>query len=399
MPARSINRLVAVMAAAALTLTACANNEGGGGGGAAASKDLIVSTDLPLQGSRTRPTATNKRSSSTWSRSAARPASTTIELKKYDDSTAAKGAWDDATCAKNASDHVANANEVAVMGTYNSGCAKIEVPVLNQDPHRPDADGVARQHQPRPDQDVGPGRAGEVLPDRQAQLRPRRHHRRLPGRGRRRSSPSKDLKVKKCFVLNDNQTYGQGVAKAFADEAKKQGIEIVGNEPWDAKQPNYTALFQQIKATGADCVFLGGIYDNNGGQLVKDKVKVLGDNDEGQADRPGRLHRLPGLPEAAGGRGHVPDLRRPRHRPAAQGRRRPAPSSSTPTRPSTARTRRTSYALYGVPAVQVILAAIEKSDGTRKGVSDAVFRAPASPSRRPSRSSARRSRSTRRPVT
>ena len=45
--------------------------------------------------------------------------------------------WDDATCAKNASDHVANKAEVAVMGTYNSGCAKIEVPVLNQDPTGP----------------------------------------------------------------------------------------------------------------------------------------------------------------------------------------------------------------------------------------------------------------------
>ncbi|HEX6869908.1 MAG TPA: hypothetical protein VF163_02320, partial [Micromonosporaceae bacterium] len=34
---------------------------------------------------------------------------------------------------------------------------------------------------------------------------------------------------------------------------------------------------------------------------------------------------------------------------------------------------RTSYALYGVQALQVILAAIEKSDGTRKGVRDSVF--------------------------
>ena len=32
-----------------------------------------------------------------------------------------------------------------------------------------------------------------------------------------------------------------------------------------------------------------------------------------------------------------------------------------------------SFALYGVAAAQVILAAIEKSDGTRKGVTDAVF--------------------------
>ena len=34
---------------------------------------------------------------------------------------------------------------------------------------------------------------------------------------------------------------------------------------------------------------------------------------------------------------------------------------------------RTSYALYGVQALQVILAAIEISDGTRRGVRDAVF--------------------------
>ena len=60
-----------------------------------------------------------------------------VELKTYDDSTAAKGAWDEATCKSNATDHVANANEVAVLGTYNSGCAKLIVPVLNQDPKGP----------------------------------------------------------------------------------------------------------------------------------------------------------------------------------------------------------------------------------------------------------------------
>ena len=74
------------------------------------------------------------------------------------------------------------------------------------------------------------------------------------------------------------QTYGQGVAKAFQDEAAKQGIKIVGNEAWDAKQPNYTALFEGIKAKNPDCVYLGGINDNNGGQLIRDKVAVLGDN-------------------------------------------------------------------------------------------------------------------------
>ncbi len=48
-------------------------------------------------------------------------------------------------------------------------------------------------------------------------------------------------------------------------------------------------------------------------------------------------------------------------------------SCSTTTRPSTAPSRAPATPLYGVAAVQVILAAIEKSDGTRKGVTDAVF--------------------------
>jgi branched-chain amino acid transport system substrate-binding protein len=35
----------------------------------------------------------------------------------------------------------------------------------------------------------------------------------------------------------------------------------------------------QIEGTGADGIFLGGISTNNGGQLVRDKVAVLGDNE------------------------------------------------------------------------------------------------------------------------
>ncbi len=163
-----------------------AAGSGSGGGG----KTVIVSTDLPLQGSSaSQSQSTNQLIQLYLDQIGSKAGNYTIQLKPYDDSTAAKGAWDDAACAKNATDHVANANEVAVMGTFNSGCAKIEVPVLNQAEH---ADGLARQHQPGSDQEVGHRRAGEVLPDRQAHLRPRGHHRRLPGqrgRGLRQDRP------------------------------------------------------------------------------------------------------------------------------------------------------------------------------------------------------------------
>src|SRR4030095_10835824 len=95
----------------------------------------------------------------------------------------------------------------------------------------------------------------------------------------------------------------KGVAKTFAEEAMKQGITVVGDTSWNKGDANYTALFGQAKAAGADCVFFGGIYDNNGGQLTKDKVAVLGDNDKVKLIGPDGFSGFPdflALKESAG---------------------------------------------------------------------------------------------------
>ena len=85
--------------------------------------------------------------------------------------------------------------------------------------------------------------------------------------------------VTKLFILQDEQSYGLGVASNTRDAAEFLGIEIVGFEAWDAKASNYEALMNQVKESGADALFLGGLIDENGAQLIKDKVKVLGPND------------------------------------------------------------------------------------------------------------------------
>ena len=107
---RSITRVIVLGAVAALSLSACANNGGGaGGGGGGGSTDLVISTDLPLQGaSASTSESTNKMIELYLEQIGHKAGKYNITLKTYDDSTAAKGAWDDATCAKNATDHVAN---------------------------------------------------------------------------------------------------------------------------------------------------------------------------------------------------------------------------------------------------------------------------------------------------
>ena len=128
-----------------------------------------------------------------------------------------------------------------------------------------------------------------------------------------------------------------------------------------------------MKASGADLVYLGGIYDNNGGQLIKDKVAVLGDNDgdvklmapDGFTGYPDMLK----LPESAGMYLTFAGLTQDELVKAggAGVKLFEAYKAKYGKDPDG------SYPLYGVAAMQVILAAIEKSDGTRKGVTEAVL--------------------------
>ncbi|MFN0280988.1 MAG: branched-chain amino acid ABC transporter substrate-binding protein [Kineosporiaceae bacterium] len=366
-------RLLTVGAAAVagvMALAACGGGSSGDAGGG--SKTVIVSTDQPLQGaSGDSSNAVNNAIKLYLEQIGSKAGDYTVELKIYDDSTAAKGQWDDATCAKNAQDHVANANEVAVMGTINSGCAKIIAPVLNQDPNGPMLMVSHANTNPGLTKTWDPGEPQKYFP-----TGTRSYARVITTddyQGAAAALYAKEkLAASKVYILNDNQTYGQGVAKAFEDKAEELGLEVLGNEPWDAKQPNYTSLFNKIKAAGPDLVYIGGIYDNNGGQLVKDKVAVLGDNEAVPMIGPDGFTGYPELQKLPQGQGMYltfAGLSNDQLREAGGSAAKllddyKAKYGSDPS---------TSFALYGVAAMQVILAAIEKSDGTRKSITEQVF--------------------------
>jgi branched-chain amino acid transport system substrate-binding protein len=371
---RRLAAAAAIAAAATMVLAACGKSDNGGGGTTTdnTGKTLIIGVDLPFQGSSADTSKATFNAMQLYLDSVGSKAGKyTVKLQQYDDSTAAAGKWDQATCDSNATKHVNNADEVAVMGTYNSGCAIEEIPTLNQAPNGP---MLMVSHA-----NTNPGLTKKWDPNTPDKYYPtgKRNYARVittddyQGTAAARFAKS-ELNVTKCFVLNDNEIYGQGIAQAFADEATKQGIEVVGTQAWDGKQPNYTALFQSVKAKNPDCVYLGGIYDNNGGQLIKDKVAVLGDNtkvkllapdgftgypDEDKlAEAQGEYLTFAGLDQSqlAGGTGPAATLLK-----AYKDKYGAEPDSS--------------YALYGVQALQVILQAISQSDGTRASVTAQVF--------------------------
>src|SRR5664279_4572925 len=364
-------RVVAVVAVATLGLAACGGSSSGGSS-SGSGKTLIISSVLPLQGSsKDASDATNNAIELYLSQINNKVGDYTIKFQKYDDSTAAAAKWDSGQCQKNATAHVQNKDEVAVMGTYNSGCAKIEVPILNQDPTGP---LVMVSHA-----NTNPGLTKKWDAGEPEKFYPKgtRNYARVVTTDDVQGTAgaafaAKDLSIQKVYVLNDNETYGQGVAKQFAAEATKNGITVIADEPWDAKATNYTALFQKIKAAGVDAVFFGGIFDANGGQLVKDKVAVLGDNATVKMLAPDGFTGYPDfikMTQAQGAYLTFPGLSTDQLR--AKGG--PGAKLLDAYKAKYNADPASNYALYGVAAVQVIVQAIKQSDGTRKGVQQAIF--------------------------
>jgi branched-chain amino acid transport system substrate-binding protein len=91
---------------------------------------------------------------------------------------------------------------------------------------------------------------------------------------------AKEQGIRKPFILiaaKDPTSKGQG--DTFEGAAKSLGMQIAGVETYDPKAKSYADLMNKAKAAGADAVLLAGLLEENGAQLIKDKVSVLGPND------------------------------------------------------------------------------------------------------------------------
>jgi branched-chain amino acid transport system substrate-binding protein len=61
----------------------------------------------------------------------------------------------------------------------------------------------------------------------------------------------------------------------FETEAKKIGLEVLGNEGIDYKQPDQKPILTKIRASGADLVYMGAVVET-GAQTIIRQMKDLG---------------------------------------------------------------------------------------------------------------------------
>ena len=373
----------------ALVALVAAGGGGGGGGGAPEAlpsssctaieyegdgdPEYILASDFPLQGSsRTQTEQIVAAIRYELGQRSWKAGDYKIGYQSCDDATAQAGKWDSGKCSTNANAYAANDKVLGVIGTFNSGCAAIEIPVLNQAP-----DGGIAMVSPANTYvcltQGGPG-CDSTEPDKYYPSGSRNYARVVANdayQGAAVAEFAQSLGVKKVYILNDKEAYGLGVATNFQNAAKSLGIEVAGFEAWDPKATSYTSLFNKVKSSGADAVFLGGLIDENGAQVIKDKVAVLGSNDQVKLFAPDGFTTQATVDEAGPGVAGmymsvagVPISEFKGTAKAFVDGLLAGPLSGKSIDP---------YAIYGGQAAQVLLDAIAASDGTRADVIAKLF--------------------------
>jgi branched-chain amino acid transport system substrate-binding protein len=259
-----------------LPASSCGPLEYGGEG----EPNALLVSDLPLQGgSRTQTLQMNDAIRFVLDEAGWTAGDVNIAFQPCDDATAQAAKWDSAKCTQNANNYAQNEAVIGVIGTFNSGCAQLIIPRINRA-----AGGAIPMISPANTlvciTEGGPGCAADE-PDKYYPGGVRNYARVAPHdayQGAAMAEFAQSKKVESVYILNDKESYGLGVATNFRNAAESLGIEVLGFDAYDPKQPSFEAVYTKIEATDPDAVFIGGLVDENSGQLINDKVAVLGPN-------------------------------------------------------------------------------------------------------------------------
>ncbi len=335
------------------------------------SPQFLIASDLPLQGSgRAQTIEMTKAIPFILAGAGWKAGKYTIGYQSCDDATAQAGKWDSAKCSANGNAYARDKDVIGVIGTFNSGCAEIIVPILNRAPGGPvGMISPANTYTGLTARGPGtaPGEPNKYYPTG------KRNYARVVAQDQYQGAAdallAQRVGAKNVYVLNDKEAYGLGVASNFRHAALKLGIKIAGFEAIDPKASSYEALASKIKDKNVTGVFVGSLVCENGGKLVKDLRTTLGSSVK--LLLPDGFTPISAVVEGAGAAAEgafVSVAGLPNSKLKGQGRaflrafQKVAHKAPDP------------YSVYAAQATVAMLSAISKSNGTRASVTSQIFK-------------------------
>jgi branched-chain amino acid transport system substrate-binding protein len=199
-----------------------------------------------------------------------------IKVVNEDDASPVTGSWDGTVEAEIAQKAVADKDVMVYLATYNSGAAKISMPITNKAGLAQITPANTYPGLTKPG--FGPGEPGIYRPSGSVN-----YFRTFPAddlQGAAGAAWAACMGFKKVFVLDDRQLYGKGIADVFEHSAKRLGLEVAGHEGVESTSIDFRALLTRVKASGAKLVYGGFVIDSGGVQVIQ-QMKALGMFDGG----------------------------------------------------------------------------------------------------------------------
>jgi branched-chain amino acid transport system substrate-binding protein len=186
-----------------------------------------------------------------------------FKFAAYDLDDAVQGAHDPAQGAQNVKVFVSDSAVLAMIGPFNSSVAKAQIPITN------DA-GLVQISPANTSTGLTKGDDAKKLrtshPETNTYFRVCTTDDRQGAAG---AQFAKKLGFKNAFIVDDNETYGKGLADVFEEQFKAGGGTILGHEHLTKGQTDYKALLTKAHALTPDVIFYGGTTATGGGLLRK----------------------------------------------------------------------------------------------------------------------------------
>jgi len=194
---------------------------------------------------------------------------TKYQLQMYALDDAVNGVHNPDQGAKNVQAFIADPDVMGMIGPFNSNVARAEMPILNQ------ADLV----------NISPANTNETLTKPEygltGQYRPtgKVTYFRVCTTDDIQGPAGADylynqLKVKKLYILDDTETYGQGIANNVEARFKTDGGTVLGHDGVPKGTTDFHSILTKIQALNPDAIFYGGTTSNGLALARKQMVDV-----------------------------------------------------------------------------------------------------------------------------
>jgi len=256
---------VAFGAAFAIAITGCSRSSSTSSSGPSGGATIKIGVDFPLSGADAtdgQPAANGVRLAVADANRANAVPGFTLEANVLDD--AVNGVHDPNQGAKNIQSFASDASVLGVVGPFNSNVARAEIPLSN-------SYGLAL---------VSPANTNPDLTKGPAALALRRDHPNSITYFRVCTTDDiqgpagavfayKTLKARRAYVIDDDETYGKGIADQWAAQFAKLGGTILGHDHITTGQQDFHALLTKVASTHPDIVYYGGTFSTGGGLVRK----------------------------------------------------------------------------------------------------------------------------------